>query len=121
MVPRSRIPQMVAKVSEVGRRVGLEVACYGHAGDGNLHANVLYDEESQRPLVERAVAEMLEAAVALGGTITGEHGVGLAKRDFLALEQSPGLIALQRQLKAVFDPLGILNPGKMFPLVAAGR
>jgi glycolate oxidase len=115
VVPRSRIADMVAKVSEVGRRLGLEVACYGHAGDGNLHANVLYDEESQRPVVEQAVAEMLEAAVELGGTITGEHGVGLAKRDFLALEQGPGVIALQRRLKAVFDPLGILNPGKIFP------
>jgi glycolate oxidase len=121
VVPRSRIPEMVAKVSEVGRRLGLEVACYGHAGDGNLHANVLYDTESQRPLVERAVAEMLEAAVALGGTITGEHGVGLAKRDFLELEQGPGLIALQRQLKAVFDPLGLLNPGKIFPPLAGRR
>jgi glycolate oxidase len=115
VVPRSRIPDMVAKVSEVGRRLGLEVACYGHAGDGNLHANVLYDVESQRPVVEQAVAEMLKAAVELGGTITGEHGVGLAKRDFLGLEQGPGVIALQRRLKAVFDPLGILNPGKIFP------
>jgi glycolate oxidase len=115
VVPRSKIPEMVARVGEIGRRLGLAVACYGHAGDGNLHANVLYDEEAQRPLVERAVAEMLQAAVALGGTITGEHGVGLAKRDFLGLEQGPGLIALQRKLKAVFDPLGILNPGKIFP------
>jgi glycolate oxidase len=77
---------------------------------------VLFDREEQRPLVEQAVAEMLQAAVALGGTITGEHGVGLSKREFLALEQGPGLIALQRKLKTVFDPLGILNPGKIFPL-----
>jgi len=115
VVPRSRIPEMVAKVAEVGQRLGLQVACYGHAGDGNLHANVLYDEEAQRPLVERAVAEMLRAAVDMGGTLTGEHGVGLTKRDFLALEQGPGVIALQRRLKTAFDPMGLLNPGKMFP------
>jgi glycolate oxidase len=114
-VPRSRIPQMVAEVEAIGRRRGLFVACYGHAGDGNLHANVLFDREDQRPNVDAAIVEILEAAVRLDGTITGEHGVGLAKKEFLALEQSPGLIALQKQLKAVFDPLGILNPGKMFP------
>jgi glycolate oxidase len=116
VVPRTKIPEMVAKVTEVGRKLGLDVACYGHAGDGNLHANVMFDDESQRPIVEQAVAEMLEVAVALGGTITGEHGVGLAKREFLSLEQSSAVIALQRQLKAVFDPLGILNPGKIYPL-----
>jgi glycolate oxidase len=114
-VPRSRIPQMVAEVAAIGRRRGLFVACYGHAGDGNLHANVLFDREDERPNVDAAVVEILEAAVRLDGTITGEHGVGLAKKEFLGLEQSPGLIALQKQLKAVFDPLGILNPGKMFP------
>jgi glycolate oxidase len=114
-VPRSRIPEMVARSREIGARHGLLVATYGHAGDGNLHANVLFDAESQRPAVEAAVAEIVRAAVELGGTITGEHGVGLAKRDFLSLEQGPELIALQRRLKAVFDPLGILNPGKIFP------
>jgi glycolate oxidase len=65
--------------------------------------------------VDQAVAGILRAAVELGGTITGEHGVGLAKRDFLELEQGQELVALQRRLKAVFDPLGILNPGKIFP------
>jgi glycolate oxidase len=114
-VPRSCIPEMVARSREIGVRHGLLVATYGHAGDGNLHANVLFDAESQRPAVEAAVAEIVRAAVELGGTITGEHGVGLAKRDFLPWEQGPALIALQRRLKAVFDPLGILNPGKIFP------
>jgi len=114
-VPRSRIPEMVARAKAVGRRVGLEVATYGHAGDGNLHCNVMYDRPDERPRVDEAVAEILRAAVDLGGTITGEHGVGYAKRDFLAYEQGPDAIALQRQLKAVFDPLGLLNPGKIFP------
>jgi glycolate oxidase len=114
-VPRSRIPEMVERAKRAGEQRGFVVATYGHAGDGNLHCNVLFDREEERPRVDEAVAEILRAAVDLGGTITGEHGVGLAKRDFLVYEQGQELVALQRRLKAVFDPLGILNPGKIFP------
>jgi glycolate oxidase len=114
-VPRSRIPEMVERAKRAGERRGLAVATYGHAGDGNLHCNVLFDREEERPRVDEAVAEILHAAVDLGGTITGEHGVGLAKRDFLVYEQGAELVALERRLKATFDPLGILNPGKIFP------
>jgi glycolate oxidase len=113
-VPRSRIPEMVERAKRAGEGRGLRVATYGHAGDGNLHCNVLFDREDERPKVDEAVGEIIRAAVELGGTITGEHGVGLAKRDFLPLEQSAELLELQRRLKAVFDPLGILNPGKIF-------
>jgi glycolate oxidase len=116
-VPRSRIPDMVRLTREIGQKYGFDVASYGHAGDGNLHANVLYDRPDQKHRVEEAVGEILKAAVDMGGTITGEHGVGLAKRDYLEYEQGKELVALQRRLKAVFDPLGILNPGKMFPPV----
>lgn len=114
-VPRSKIPAMIARAKEIGARRGLTVATYGHAGDGNLHCNVLFDRADERAAVDAAVAELLHAAVDLGGTITGEHGVGYAKRDFLEYEQGRELVALQRRLKAVFDPLGILNPGKIFP------
>ncbi|MBK9517463.1 MAG: FAD-binding protein [Anaeromyxobacter sp.] len=114
-VPRSAIPAMVEEAKAIGRRLGLTVATYGHAGDGNLHCNVLYDRPEERPRVDQAVAAILRAAVDLGGTITGEHGVGLAKRDFLEYEQGPEVIALQRRIKAAFDPLGLLNPGKIFP------
>jgi glycolate oxidase len=114
-VPRSRIPEMIDRAKAIGRAHGLLVATYGHAGDGNLHCNVLFDRADERPAVDLAVAEVLRAAVDLGGTITGEHGVGYAKRDFLEYEQGRELVALQRRLKAVFDPLGILNPGKIFP------
>jgi glycolate oxidase len=114
-VPRSRIPEMIRASREIGRRHGFLVATYGHAGDGNLHNNVLYDRPEDRPRVEAAVAEILRAAVDLGGTITGEHGVGLAKRDFLEYEQGAAQVALQRRLKAAFDPEGLLNPGKIFP------
>jgi glycolate oxidase len=113
-VPRSRIPEMIERAKAVGRARGLAVATYGHAGDGNLHCNVLFDRADERPNVDGAVAELLRAAVDLGGTITGEHGVGLAKRDFLEYEQGAEVVALERRLKALFDPLGILNPGKIF-------
>ncbi len=114
-VPRSRIPELVARAKAAGARVGLDVATYGHAGDGNLHCNVLFDRPEERGRADEAVAIILRDAVDLGGTITGEHGVGIAKRDFLEYEQGADLLNLQRRLKAFFDPLGILNPGKIFP------
>jgi glycolate oxidase len=114
-VPRSRIPEMIARSREIGARHRVTVASYGHAGDGNLHVNVLFDRADELPRVDEATAEILRTAVDLGGTITGEHGVGLTKRDFLEYEQGPEVVAVQRRLKAVFDPLGILNPGKVFP------
>ncbi len=115
VVPRSRIPEMVRLVRVIGERHGLPVASYGHAGDGNLHVNVLFDREDERGQAERAVGDVLRAAVDLGGTISGEHGVGLTKRDYLAYEQGVELISLQRRLKALLDPAGLLNPGKIFP------
>ena len=114
-VPRSRIPEIIEKLKAMGAELGLLVATYGHAGDGNLHANILYEGPHQRPLVEAAIRRMLEMTVELGGTITGEHGVGHAKRDYLALEQPAAVLELQRRIKAFFDPSGLLNPEKMFP------
>ena len=113
-VPRSAIPDVIRALKAMGEELGLKVATYGHAGDGNLHANILFDSQDQRPMVELALRRMAELAVSVGGTITGEHGVGLAKRDLLPLEQSHGVLQLQRQLKALFDPKGLLNPGKIF-------
>lgn len=114
-VPRERIPEVIEKLKAMGTEMGLTVATYGHAGDGNLHANILYDSKEDRPKVEEAIRRMLELTVSVGGTITGEHGVGYAKRDYLALEQAAPVIALQRKLKRLLDPLGLLNPGKIFP------
>ncbi len=113
-VPRSAIADTIAKLKAMGEELGLVVATYGHAGDGNLHANILYESQEQRPTVDRALHRMAELAISVGGTITGEHGVGLAKRDLLPLEQSAPVLLLQRQLKALFDPKGLLNPGKIF-------
>ena len=114
-VPRSRIPEIIARLKDLGTELGLTVATYGHAGDGNLHANILFDGPQDRPKVDQAVDRMLRMTLERGGTITGEHGVGYAKRDFLPLEQGEPLITLQRGLKAFFDPSGLLNPGKIFP------
>ena len=115
VVPRSKIPEIIERLKAMGAQLGLTVATYGHAGDGNLHANILYEGPHQRALVEEALRRMLVMTVELGGTITGEHGVGHAKREYLSLEQQPALIALQRRLQAFFDPSGLLNPEKIFP------
>ncbi|MFN0063523.1 MAG: FAD-binding oxidoreductase [Myxococcaceae bacterium] len=115
VVPRSRMADVIATLKAMGQEMGLTVATYGHAGDGNLHANILYDSPEDRPKVDEAIARMLKLTVEVGGTITGEHGVGYAKRDFLSLEQSPQVIELQRQIKRLLDPKGLLNPGKIFP------
>ncbi|MEM1024319.1 MAG: FAD-linked oxidase C-terminal domain-containing protein [Myxococcota bacterium] len=113
-VPRSRIPELMRGLREVGAKVGVRVAAYGHAGDGNLHVNVLF-EPDQTEASRTALFEVGRLAVGLGGTLSGEHGIGALKRDLLPLEQSPELIELQRRIKAQFDPRGILNPGKVLP------
>jgi len=115
VVPRSQIPAMIEATHAMGERLGLTVATYGHAGDGNLHANVLYQGPEDLPRVREAMATIMRDAIRFGGTITGEHGVGLAKRGFLALEQGAPLIDLQRRLQRFFDPAGIMNPDKIFP------
>jgi glycolate oxidase len=88
---------------------------YGHAGDGNLHVNFLWNEQAERPQVDRAIGLLMRATVELGGTLTGEHGIGVSKAEYLPIEQSEDLIALQRDIKRAFDPKGLLNPGKIFP------
>src|SRR5262249_19680893 len=114
VVPRSQIPEMLRRTTAIGEKHQIRVATYGHAGDGNLHVTVLYaDAPADRG--DRVVREVMETTIALRGTISGEHGVGLTKREFIALEQPDPLIELQRSLKRVFDPKGILNPGKIFP------
>lgn len=114
VVPRSKLVEAIAGCHAIGREEGLMVATYGHAGDGNLHANVLY-HPGEEGTVERALGRMLELALRLGGTITGEHGVGWAKKRWLPLEQPAPLLELQRRLKRAVDPAGLLNPSKIFP------
>jgi len=113
-VPRGRLVDLIRAVRAIGERRGLLTACYGHAGDGNLHVNLLFASAEERTANHQAVAEVIRAALEMGGTITGEHGVGIAKREFLPLEQSAEVLALQRRLKQAFDPDNLLNPGKIF-------
>lgn len=114
-VPRGRMLEMILEVRRIGREHQLPTAVYGHAGDGNLHVNLLFGSPEERQRAHAAVDDVMRTTIRLGGTITGEHGVGLAKKPWLSLEQSAELIATQRRLKAVFDPDDILNPGKIFP------
>jgi glycolate oxidase len=115
VVPRSRIADLLSRADEIGETTGVRHLAYGHAGDGNLHVNFLWDEPSERPAVERAIGMLMRATIDLGGTLSGEHGIGVTKAAYLSLEQSEGLIALQRDIKRAFDPRGLLNPGKIFP------
>lgn len=114
-VPMSRITDLLLGIEAIARRYGLDFVTFGHAGDGNLHPHVLYDgskpEEVKR--VEQAVAELFELTCRMGGTLTGEHGIGLSKAPFLHLEHDPVALEMMRSLKKVFDPHNILNPGKM--------
>jgi glycolate oxidase len=116
VVPRTKIADLLDAVDRIRERIGFSMLTYGHAGDGNLHVNFLYDDVSQEPQLESGLEELFRAVVELGGTLTGEHGVGLSKARFLPLEQPPGVIDLQRRLKLAFDPRGLLNPGKIFAL-----
>jgi glycolate oxidase len=115
VVPRTRIADLLARTDEIGDETGVRHLAYGHAGDGNLHVNFLWDDDAERPNVERAIGLLMRATIALGGTLSGEHGIGISKAPYLALEQSPDLIALQRDIKRAFDPKDLLNPGKIFP------
>jgi glycolate oxidase len=115
VVPRTHIAELLSRADDIGVATGVRHLSYGHAGDGNLHVNFLWNEPEEHPAVERAIGMLMRATIDLGGTLTGEHGIGVTKAQYLPLEQSEDLIALQRDVKRAFDPKGLLNPGKIFP------
>ena len=117
VVPRNRIPEMVQWIDELRKRTGLTMVTFGHAGDGNIHFNIMLNKGDAKAVTkaEAAVEELFRQTIALGGTISGEHGVGITKAPYLSMELGGPEIALMRGIKAVFDPKGILNPGKIFP------
>ena len=117
MVPVSRIPELVDGVQALAREFALPIVSFGHAGNGNLHVNILFDpaDAAQTQRAHAALARVFALALALGGTLSGEHGIGLMKRAFMPQAIDASTLALMRQLKAVFDPDGILNPGKLLP------
>lgn len=115
-VPRSRLPEMVRYIEEMAASHGLQIATFGHFGDGNVHPTFLTDERDHAEMakVEAAMEAIFAHTIALGGTITGEHGVGLAKKRFLPDQFGDASMALLRQVKRAIDPEGLLNPGKIF-------
>jgi D-lactate dehydrogenase len=117
VVPVSRIPALCRAIVGWRAELGLPIVVFGHAGNGNLHVNLLYDptDSVQRDAATRGLALLFETVLALGGTLSGEHGIGLDKRDWLPAAVGAPALTLMRQLKAVFDPVGILNPGKVLP------
>jgi len=117
VVPRGRIPALLDAVDDLRQTLDLTIACFGHAGDGNIHVNIMVDPDDHAAVTRarRAERALFERVVALEGSISGEHGIGFSKAPFLAIELSPETIALMRRVKRAFDPAGILNPGKIFP------
>lgn len=115
-VPRSELAKMVAFIQGISMKYGLKIGTFGHMGDGNLHPTFLTNERNKEEIekVEAAMKEIFDYAIGLGGTITGEHGVGIAKRPFLPGQLGEASIGLHKRIKAAMDPNGILNPGKMF-------
>ncbi|WP_144751714.1 FAD-binding oxidoreductase [Curtobacterium pusillum] len=113
-VPRSRLAEMFARIAEIGTRYGIAIPTVAHAGDGNLHPNFVFDGDDVPPHVWQAADAMFRAAIELGGTLTGEHGLGVLKRRWIGDELGDDVLELQRGIRTVFDPAGILNPGKVF-------
>jgi len=114
-VPRSKVPDMLAQVEAIGVANDVRITCIAHAGDGNLHPLILTptDDDEARLRAQVAFEQLLDAAIAMGGTVTGEHGVGLLKKGGMERELDPGALAQMRAVKATLDPLGLFNPGKV--------
>jgi len=113
VVPPARVPDILAEVQDIARRHGLLIVCFGHAGDGNIHTNILL-EEAERPQAEEAVKEIFAAVLRMQGSISGEHGIGITKAPFLPLEAGEQALEVMRKIKRALDPNNILNPGKIF-------
>ena len=116
-VPRGRVPELLAAIERVAAEQNLTIATFGHVGDGNLHPNIILDRDDPEgeARLHRATDALYRAAIELGGTVTAEHGIGLARRDYLELQRGAGAVAMMRAIKTALDPLGILNPGKVLP------
>ncbi len=118
VVPRAHLPVLLKGVKEIGKKYGFRSVCYGHAGDGNLHVNIIKEnmsDEEWNNKVPEGIKEIFELCHRLGGTISGEHGIGLVQKQYLPIVFNETQIQIQKKIKAVFDPHNILNPGKIFP------
>jgi len=118
VVPRFELPKLLAGIKEIGNKYGFKSVCYGHAGDGNLHVNIIKGEmtdENWQTEVTKGIREIFELTVSLKGTISGEHGIGFVQKNYMDIAFSDVELQLMKGIKAVFDPNNILNPGKIFP------
>jgi glycolate oxidase len=116
VVPRSHIPALIRALEEMERRFNVPILSFGHAGDGNFHVSIMIkDTPEDRARAEKAVEALFEETIRLGGTLSGEHGIGTSKSAYLGMELSPEVIATMKRIKELFDPNNILNPGKIFP------
>jgi len=117
VVPRSKVPDVIRLIEKIQQRYDIPIVNFGHAGDGNIHVNIMVNKSlpGMEEKAHEAIREVFEAALSLGGTMSGEHGVGLSKAPFIELELSPEQIATMKAVKQALDPNNILNPGKMFP------
>jgi len=118
VVPRSRVPDVIRRIEEIQKRYEIPIVNFGHAGDGNIHVNIMIDKTvpGQIEKAHEAIKEVFQAALDLGGTMSGEHGVGLAKQPFIPMELTADQIGAMRAIKNALDPNNILNPGKMLPI-----
>lgn len=117
VVPRAELPVLLAGVKEIGKKYGFKSVCYGHAGDGNLHVNIIKDnlsDEQWTTILPQGIREIFQLCVKLGGTISGEHGIGWVQKDYMDIAFTEKSRSLQKQIKLAFDPNGILNPGKIW-------
>jgi FAD/FMN-containing dehydrogenase len=117
VVPKGRIPELFALVRRIREEYRLRIPLFGHAGDGNIHVNIMVDPDDAGELARAGEAEriLFEGVVALEGSISGEHGIGFAKARFLPIELGDDEMALMKRVKQAFDPYGLMNPGKIFP------
>ena len=117
VVPRSKVPDVIRQIEQIQKKYDIPIVNFGHAGDGNIHVNVMIDREipGMEEKAHEAIREVFQAALDLNGTMSGEHGVGLAKQPYIPMELSPAQIGAMKAIKAALDPNNILNPGKMFP------
>lgn len=116
-VPRSQIPAMFARLKAIREKYNVNLVVFGHAGDGNLHPNIVADKRDKEEMkrVEQAVTEIFEAAIELGGTLSGEHGIGNMKAPFMEMELGKAGLQMMKLIKDSWDPKNIMNPGKIFP------
>jgi glycolate oxidase len=117
VVPRTRLPELIMFLGQLGAKYGLPIPAFGHAGDGNLHVNIMFDEKipEEKDIIHSVVKDLFKKVIEMGGTISGEHGIGITKAPYLDMEVSGPGLDLMARIKKAFDPNNILNPGKIFP------